>query len=137
MKEKEKMRQYHGSCHCGHVKFTVETIIDKVVSCNCSICSKKGVLHHRVAPSQFKLLEGSEYLSLYQFGSKEARHLFCKVCGIHAFSHPRAAPDMVSINVRALDDFDLQGASYEVIEFDGRNWEQAVAALNTKLAPSS
>jgi len=43
---------------------------------------------------------------------------------------------MVSINVRTLDDFDLQGASYEVIEFDGRNWEQAVAALNAKLAPS-
>lgn len=130
------MKQYHGSCHCGRVKFTVETSIDKVVSCNCSICSKKGVLHHRVSPAQFKLLEGADYLELYQFDSQEARHLFCKDCGIHAFSHPRAAPDMVSVNVRALDDFDLQSESYEVIEFDGRNWEQAIANLNAQLNPS-
>ncbi|MGV6860054.1 MAG: GFA family protein [bacterium] len=44
------MNIYHGSCHCGRVKFSVAIRIDKVVSCNCSICSKKGGLHHRVAP---------------------------------------------------------------------------------------
>jgi hypothetical protein len=78
-----------------------------VLSCNCSICTKKGVLHHRVTPEQFTLLEGKEYLSLYQFDSKEAKHDFCKQCGIHPFNNPHAAPDMYSINVRCLDDFDL------------------------------
>ena len=127
------MNHYHGSCHCGRVKFTVNTIIDKVVSCNCSICTKKGVLHHRVAPEQFKLIEGKEFLSLYQFDTKEAKHFFCNACGIHAFSNPRAAPNMYSINVRCLDGFDLETEQYEVIKFDGRNWEQAVSNLNEKL----
>ncbi len=131
------MKRYHGSCHCGRVKFTVETTLDKVVSCNCSICTKKGALHHRVAPEQFNLLEGHKTLSLYQFDSKEARHFFCQGCGIHVFSNPRAAADTVSINVRSLDDFDLERESYEVIEFDGRNWEQAVEKLNAQLSASS
>ena len=131
------MKTYHGSCHCGRVKFTVNTSIEKVVSCNCSICSKKGVLHHRVEPEQFTLIEGKEDLTLYQFDTKEAKHFFCNVCGIQPFSHPRAAPNMYSINVRCLDDYDLNIASYEVIEFDGRNWEEAVTILNEKLRSNS
>ncbi|WP_069472928.1 GFA family protein [Candidatus Marithrix sp. Canyon 246] len=124
------MKTYHGSCHCKKIKFKVTTNLDKVVSCNCSICTKKGVLHHRVTPEQFTLLEGKEYLSLYQFDSKEAKHYFCKQCGIHPFSNPRAAPDMYSINVRCLDDFDLEKESYKIIKFDGQNWEEAVLKLN-------
>ena len=127
------MNTYHGSCHCRRVKFTVTTTIDKVVSCNCTICTKKGVLHHRVAPQQFKLVEGQEHLSLYQFDTKEAKHYFCKTCGIHPFSNPRAAPAMYSINISCLDDFDLESEEYEVVDFDGRNWESAVTKLNKKL----
>jgi len=126
-------KTYHGSCHCARVKFSVTTHLDKVVECNCSICTKKGVLHHRVAPEQFELLEGKENLSLYRFGTKEAKHFFCRECGIHPFSHPRAAPDMVSINVRCLDDFVLEDDGYELIKFDGRNWEEAVAKLDEQL----
>lgn len=127
------MKKYHGSCHCGLIKFTVTTTIDKVVSCNCSICTKKGVLHHRVEPGQFNLIAGKEHLSLYQFDTKEAKHYFCRQCGIHPFSNPRSAPDTYSINIRCLDDFDLETATFEVIDFDGRNWEQAVSRLNEQL----
>jgi len=128
------MKTYHGSCHCGRVTFTATTELDYVVSCNCSICSKKGVLHHRVTAEQFNLEKGMEYLTLYQFDSKEAKHFFCSVCGIHPFSNPRAAPDMYNINVRCLEDFDLESENYETIHFDGRNWEAAVAELNRQLA---
>ncbi len=127
------MKVYYGSCHCKRVKFTVNTVINKVVSCNCSICSKKGVLHHRVAPEQFNLVEGKAFLSLYQFDTKEASHYFCRVCGIQPFSNPRAAPDMYSINVRCLDDFDLETEAYEIIKFNGKNWEEAVSLLNEQI----
>ncbi len=127
------MKTYNGSCHCGRVRFSVTTVIDKVVSCNCSICSKKGVLHHRVESEQFKLLEGKEYLSLYQFDTKQARHYFCKECGIHSFSNPRSAPGSFSINIRCLDDFDHEHEKYELIKFDGLNWDDAVAKLNDQL----
>lgn len=131
------MTLYHGSCHCGRVQFSIATTLDKVVACNCSICTKKGVLHHRVAPENFKLLAGEEFLTLYQFDTKEARHYFCKECGIHPFSNPRAAPDHYSINVRCLDDVDLSTVTYEVLQFDGRHWEEAVTALNQQLATNN
>ena len=127
------MNTYHGRCHCGRIKFKVTTVIDKVVACNCSICTKKCVLHHRVAPEQISLVEGKQYLSLYQFDTKEAKHYFCDACGIHPFCNPRSAPRMYSINVRCLDDFDLETENYEIVEFDGRNWEESVTKLNEQL----
>ena len=35
---------YRGSCHCGNVKFEAEGTIDGALSCNCSMCSRKGSL---------------------------------------------------------------------------------------------
>jgi len=92
------------------------------------------VLHHRVSSEQFSIIEGKRSLSLYQFDTKEANHYFCKVCGIQPFSNPRAAPEMYSVNVRCLDDFELETEKYEVVKFDGRNWEEAVQLLNEKLS---
>lgn len=40
---------------------------------------------------------------------------------------------MYSINISCLDDFDLESEEYEVVDFDGRNWESAVTKLNKKL----
>ncbi|MBF0463284.1 MAG: hypothetical protein HQL87_18120 [Magnetococcales bacterium] len=54
-----------GSCHCGKVRFQVTETIHRVSRCNCSICTKKGVLHWRVAAEQFTLLSGEEALTLY------------------------------------------------------------------------
>jgi len=87
------MQTYGGSCHCGAVRFEIETDLSKAIECNCSICSKKGALHHRVPAENFRLLAGKESLSLYQFGSKTAKHWFYSHCGIHPFSNPRMAPD--------------------------------------------
>lgn len=116
------MHTYYGSCHCGRVKFEVDTVIDKVIHCNCSICSKKGALHHRVMPEKFRLIKGSEFLNMYKFNTKTASHFSCKECGIQPFTHPRTAPDMYSINIRCLDNFSVDKERYELIEFDGANF---------------
>jgi hypothetical protein len=104
----------------------VNTEITKVIQCNCSICTKKGALHHRVAADQFRLLAGQDELTLYQFGSKAAKHWFCRHCGIHPFSNPRAAPDMVSVNIHCLDDFYAIYDQIDLVPFDGQHWEQAI-----------
>jgi hypothetical protein len=50
--------------------------------------------------------------------------------GVGPFSHPRNAPDKWVVNLRCVDGADL---STQVIQcFDGRHWEQAVAALMGK-----
>jgi len=125
----DPMPHYTGSCHCGAIQFEIDTVIDRVTECNCSACTKKGILHHRVAPENFRLVRGEAALGTYRFGSGLARHHFCTVCGIHTFTRPRAAPELYTVNVRCLDDYDLQKEKPEVLHFDGRNWETQVGKL--------
>ncbi|MBL8384235.1 MAG: GFA family protein [Burkholderiales bacterium] len=123
------MQRYTGSCHCGAVRFEIDAVIDRVTDCNCSICAKKGILHHRVPPERFRLVAGAEVLENYRFGTGIAQHRFCRVCGIHVFTRPRSAPELYTVNVRVLDDFDLAAANPQVVKFDGRHWEDNVGTL--------
>ena len=118
------MPRYTGSCHCGKVRYQIEATIDRVTECNCSICRKKGMLHHRVAPELFTLLADENDIGTYQFGTRVAKHHFCKNCGIHVFTRPRAAPELYTVNVRTLDDFDLEKEKPEIVKFDGQHWEE-------------
>ncbi len=123
------MPRYVGSCHCGAVRYEIDAVIDRVTQCNCSICSKKGILHHRVTPENFRLLSGEQQLGTYQFGTMVAKHHFCKVCGIHTFTRPRAAPELYTVNVRTLDNFELQREKPELVVFDGLHWDASVVSL--------
>jgi hypothetical protein len=123
------MPRFTGGCHCGRVRFEIEAVVDRATECNCSICSKKGILHFRVPPENFRLLAGDEHLGTYQFGTHVARHHFCTVCGIHTFTRPRAAPDLYTVNLRCLDGFDVASLGDGITKFDGRNWEAAAGTL--------
>jgi len=127
------MGTYRGSCHCGRVRFEIEADLKRLLRCNCSICAKKGSIHVRVHPDQMRIVAGEDALTLYQFNKKIAQHYFCQTCGIHPFSRPRAAPELYTININTLDDFDLETENPEIVPFDGRNWEAAVAAMNAKV----
>ena len=40
-----ELRTYEGGCHCERVRFRVTADLDDVIICNCSICTKKGIIH--------------------------------------------------------------------------------------------
>lgn len=112
---------YHGGCHCGRVRYDVAATLDRVISCNCSICQKSGALLAFAPEASFKLTSGEDALSDYQFRKKIIHHLFCKNCGVRSFARA-IAPDgtpMVAINVRCLDDIDL--STIQPKHFDGRS----------------
>ena len=118
------MQTMEGGCHCGRVRFRVTADHDRVSECNCSICTKKGILHLVVPPEQFELVRGKDDLTTYQFNTRTAKHTFCRHCGIHPFYVPRSDPDKIDVNVRCLDDIDL--ATIATKSFDGKNWETAM-----------
>jgi hypothetical protein len=103
----------------------VTTEIERASECNCSVCTKKGILHLIVPPERFELLAGAEDLTTYRFNTGIAQHQFCRHCGIHPFYVPRSDPDKIDVNLRCLDGIDLR--QVEITRFDGRNWEQAMA----------
>ena len=120
--------KYAGGCHCGRVSFEVEGKIERALRCNCSVCAKKGFLHWIVGRDQFRLLTSDRELSSYRFNTGTAAHYFCRTCGNNSFYVPRSHPDGFSVNVRCLDDVEL--GDLEIVDFDGRNWEEARSNLD-------
>ena len=121
------MITHTGGCHCGRVRFEVQAPADcEVTECNCSICSKTGYLHLIVPKARFRLLQGENVLTEYQFNTATARHLFCSVCGIKSFYVPRSHPDGISVNARCLDEGTVRSMS--VSRTNGREWEKQYPA---------
>jgi hypothetical protein len=105
-------KTHAGGCHCGKVRFEVTLdLSEPAITCNCSMCGRSGTMLRFVPAASFKLLSGSEVLTDYRFNSKVINHLFCSVCGIKSFASgtSKDGSETRAINVRCLDDVDVQG----------------------------
>jgi hypothetical protein len=121
---------WQGGCHCQTVRFEVQAPAQvEVEDCNCSICRMSGFLHLIVPQRCFRLLKGQSALQQYTFNTGVARHLFCRHCGIKPFYVPRSNPNGMDINVRCLDQ---PWPVYQVVAFDGENWEAPAHTLAHK-----
>ena len=113
--------KYQGSCHCGQVAFEVEGELAGVMSCNCSMCQRKGTLMWFVPRSTLTLLTPPENMATYTFNKHVIQHRFCPTCGIHPFGEG-VAPNgdaMAAVNVRCLEGVDVE--ALEVKHFNGRD----------------
>jgi len=120
------LEQREVGCHCGRVRFRARVDLDLLSQCNCTVCTKKGILHLPVVLENFELLRGKNSLTTYTFGTGVAQHRSPSHCGMHAFYVPRSQPDGITVNARCLDDID--GPSLKPTRFfDGRHWEEAPA----------
>lgn len=115
------MQTYTGGCHCGKVRYNVTTELKQVISCNCSLCSKRAHLLSFVPADQFTLIRGEQDLTDYQFNKKIIHHLFCATCGVGSFGRGKGpdGAETIALNVRCLDDVDAE--ALEIMRFDGKN----------------
>jgi hypothetical protein len=115
---------YSGSCHCGRIAFEVEADgeISDAMSCNCSICSRRGHLLAFFPASKVKLLVPEDALSTYSFNKHRIRHQFCPVCGVGTFGRgeDREGNATFAINVRSLEGVDLDALAIQKV--DGRSF---------------
>lgn len=118
-------KTYTGGCHCGAVRYEADMDLSQgTLKCNCSICRKARTWLVGIGGGDFRLLEGAENLSDYQFGRKNIHHLFCKTCGIKSFG--RAAGEdgkvFVTVVLNCVDGIsDAELAAVPVTYVDGRN----------------
>jgi hypothetical protein len=112
---------YKGSCHCGRVAFEVEGTIESAMSCNCSMCQRKGMLMWFVPRDRLKLLTPEESSSTYTFNRHVIKHRFCPTCGIHSYGVgvDQKGNAMAAINVRCLEGVELE--KIPVTHVDGRS----------------
>lgn len=111
-----------GSCHCGAVRFEVDTDLSSVISCNCSMCQRAGTLLAFVPADRFRLLSGQDAMTDYQFNRMNIHHQFCKTCGIKPFGRGTATngAQMVAVNARCLDGVEI--ADLNIVVVDGRSF---------------
>ncbi len=110
-----------GSCHCGRVAFEVAGTIDRAMSCNCSICSRKGALLWFVPRDALVLKTPEGDAATYTFNQHVIRHRFCPVCGIHPYGEgtDEKGRAMAAVNLRCVDGVDVDAVP--VHRFDGRS----------------
>ncbi len=113
--------KYKGSCHCGTVAYEVEGEIKNAITCNCSICQRKGSILWFVPRSSFTLLTPEAASRVYEFNKYKIKHRFCPTCGMHPYAEgtdPKGNA-MAAVNVRCLEGIDLE--SVATSHFDGRS----------------
>jgi len=113
--------KYRGSCHCGRIAFEVDGDLTGAMACNCSMCSRKGVLMWFVPRERLRLLTPEADMATYTFNKHVIKHRFCPVCGIHTFGEGRDAKGnpMAAINIRVLEGLDVDAVP--VTQYDGKS----------------
>jgi len=102
-----------GSCHCGAVKFTVQSHEPvPFMRCYCSICRKTagtgGFAVNLGADKRSLQVTGSENLAVYQArldgGQRSTgERNFCKLCGSALWLYDPTWPDLVHPHAGAID----------------------------------
>jgi hypothetical protein len=129
-------KTYHGSCHCGAVRFECEIDLSQGTSrCNCSICWKTRFWKAIARADGFRLIQGQEALADYQFGTNTIHHLFCGRCGVKPFGQgylDELGGVFYAVNLACLDDATAAELAEAPVRFeDGRNnrWESPPAEI--------
>ena len=102
-------RVLDGACHCGAVRFRIESDFPELTTCDCSMCARRNAVMVMVHEDRFTLLSGEDVLQEYRFNTHVARHYFCGTCGVYPFHRKRMAPDSYGINTACLEGFDPAG----------------------------
>lgn len=123
------VKTYHGSCHCGRVRFEADIdLAEGTGRCNCTLCRKQRWWAAQVPPEAFRLLQGGDVLEAPP--NKSGVDLFhCSICGVVIYSHTPKADwnegERIGVSVAALDDADPEElAAAPITYFDGLhdNW---------------
>jgi hypothetical protein len=105
-----------GSCHCGAVRFEVDSAPTELSECNCSLCRRVGGLWAYYPPEAFRLTSGREALVSYIQGDRTISNYHCRTCGCTSHweglpgsgAEPGGERPRVGVNMRLAEGLDLE-----------------------------
>jgi len=98
---------YHGSCHCGAVRFEAAIDLSQgTIRCNCTLCAKQRNWAAIVPGDAFRLLQGAAQLAEYRCNTRTEQHFFCATCGVRIFHKgvSKRWGAYVAVGLNCLDD---------------------------------
>jgi hypothetical protein len=109
------LKTYHGSCHCGAVRYECDLDLSAGTRrCNCSFCRKSRLWKAFAIGDTFRLIAGEDMLSDYRgpnsnWPEGNVHHYFCSRCGFRGFSKGFLELEPFNgwfhaVNIAALDD---------------------------------
>ena len=114
--------KHKATCHCGavEIELTLPDGLTDIRRCDCSLCRRRGAIVASVPLSAIKMVKGDEFLKLYQFNTKTAKHYFCSNCGVYTHHQRRSNPSQYGFNVACVEGINpLKIASIPI--YDGVN----------------
>jgi hypothetical protein len=91
------------SCHCGAVRFAVETAPGDVNDCNCSICRRYGALWAYYQRPQVRFAAKSGPTDVHMWGYHDLEFRRCCTCGcITHWSAANPAYERMGVNARLM-----------------------------------
>ena len=109
-----------GHCGAGVREGTLTNGLASAGRCDCSFCKRRAAPAVTAPKDGVTVLQGRDALTTYQWGTKTARHHFCKICGIYMFHNRRSNPNEIGVNMGTLEG--VNPADHEPIPWeDGIN----------------
>lgn len=106
------------SCHCGAVRFAVETAPEDVTDCNCSICRRLGALWGYYQRPQIRFEADNGPTDTYAWNRRILEFHRCRSCGcVTHWSAVDRAYERMGVNARLMSSEAL--AQIPVRQFDG------------------
>jgi hypothetical protein len=109
-----------GSCHCGRIRLRLDAEPEQAIECNCSHCSRKGLILAFVPRDQLSVEARDEDMASYMFNRHVIEHHFCRTCGCQPFADGQGKDGpTAAVNLRC---FDIDLGSLTIQPVDGKSF---------------
>ncbi|MEM8767757.1 MAG: GFA family protein [Pseudomonadota bacterium] len=111
-----------GSCHCGQVRFSLESHRDFLTDCNCSVCRRYAALWLHCNREDVELECPPGATRQYIWGDELLGFHSCVRCGCITHWSSNKGTEHMAVNARLVEPEEL--AEFRIRRFDGaESWE--------------
>ena len=134
--------KHAGGCHCGNLRYTLETqlALDALPlrGCQCSFCRLHGARSTSDPAGRIRFdVRDASKLTRYRFGLKTADFLVCGACGIYVGAAMREGAALYAIvNANTLDEVAQLTQQLAPMNYDGEDPAQRLARRRQRWSPA-
>jgi hypothetical protein len=132
---------HEGGCHCGNLRFALETALPLAElprrACQCSFCRSHGAISTSDPAGALRFtVQDSKQLIRYRFGLKLADFLVCARCGVYVAAQMiDSGKAWAVLNTNAFDDVDHFGSAIAPMDYDTEDVAARLARRKSRWTP--